>query len=126
MFTVQTQIDTQRIADLLCTALEGGSNYWYTIAEFIKPDAFLFRMDEKQLFRHLDYPLNPGGALKIKDTQGDESVTYTLDLDVIQKGLKLWAEKYPSDYAQFLADNEDAETGDSFLQTCLFGEVVYG
>jgi hypothetical protein len=35
-------------------------------------------------------------------------------------------EKYPRHYADFKDGDEDASTGDVFLQCCIFGEVVYG
>jgi len=36
------------------------------------------------------------------------------------------AEKYPRHFHNFLEENDDAETGDVFIQCCLFGEIVYG
>jgi hypothetical protein len=36
------------------------------------------------------------------------------------------ADKYPRHIADILSENDDATTGDVFLQLCLFGDVVYG
>ena len=127
---VSMPITKQRISDLLCSAFEGGSNYWYWIDSFIKPPMLEYRNDPKQVFKHLDYPLNKGGALIISD-KGDDSPakskeTYKLDLDSITKGLQVMAEKYPKHFADFTGEDYDATTGDVFLQCCLFGEVIYG
>lgn len=125
---VKHEISLQRISDLLCSAFEGGSNYWYQIDKFIKPKNLSFRTDEDQIYRHLDYPLNEGGALIISDIEGDlnEPPWKRLDLDAIKKGLQIMAEKYPRHMGDFLNDNDDADTGDVFLQCCLFGDAIYG
>lgn len=128
--SVKVPITKQRISDLLCSAFEGGSNYWYTIDQFIKPPKLEWQTDPEQVYRHLDYPLNEGGALIISDKEDDEPVkskkTYRLDLESITKGVQAFADKCPYQFSQFLNDNADAITGDCFLQCCLFGEVIYG
>jgi hypothetical protein len=116
----------ERISDLLCSAFEGGSNYWYVINEFVKPKDLTFRTDKDQVFRHLDYPLNEGGALILGDMEDEDSEDKRLDLEAIQRGLKIMSEKYPRHMMDFINDNEDADTGDVFLQCCLFGEAIYG
>ena len=50
----------------------------------------------------------------------------TLDGDAVQRGLQTMAEKYPRHWGDFIRENEDAITGDVFIQCCLLGEVVYG
>lgn len=119
-----------RVSDLLSSAFEGGSNYWYTIDEFIKPKGaprtWKQRAYPDEVFRHLDYPLNKGGALLIEDKESGVSDHHRLDLPAIEKGLEVFATKYPRHFGDWLAENDDATTGDVFLQCCLFGEVVYG
>jgi hypothetical protein len=128
--SVKVPITKLRISDMLCSAFEGGSNYWYCIDKFIKPPVIEWQSDPKQVYQHLDYPLNAGGALIISDKESDEPVkskkTYRLDLDSITKGIQVMAEKCPRHFADFLGENDDATTGDVFLQCCLFGEVIYG
>ena len=124
--SVKHDISLDRISNLLCSAFEGGSNYWYVINEFVKPKAFTFRTDEDEVYRHLDYPLNEGGALIVGDMEDEDSEDKRLDLEAIQKGLKIMAEKYPRHMSDFINDNDDAITGDVFLQCCLFGDVIYG
>jgi hypothetical protein len=127
---VKTPISKTRIGDLLCTALEGGSNYWYCIDKFIKPNNFQFRYNTMMDFDQYDFPLNDGGALIISDKEDEnpdeERKTYKLDLVSLKRGIQVMAEKYPKDFSDFLEENYDAFTGDTFLQCCLFGEVIYG
>jgi hypothetical protein len=136
--TTTQEVSTERIADLLTCALEGGSNYWYMITDRGAPTEIVFRTaisDEDKasaeiVYPHIDYPVNPGGFLMIgaTDDEGDVDMTEVkrLDLDSLAKGLQVMATKYPRHYADFQAENDDAETGDVFLQCCLFGEIVYG
>ena len=66
--TLPVQVSKQRLADLLCCALEGGSNYWYRIEKFGAPDAEnLFHSMEDGTFRYLDYPLSEGGFIMVSD-----------------------------------------------------------
>jgi hypothetical protein len=129
-FKVTTQVDVplERIADMLCCAFEGGSNYWCVIKEKKQPDFFLFRympdLSDKPT-SYTDYPLNRGGFLMVGDNEGDMP-DGLLDLGTIRNGLQVMADKHPRHFRDLLDDNEDATTGDVFLQCCLWGEVVFG
>ena len=41
------------------------------------------------------------------------------------RGLQLMAEDWSRHFQAFRDENEDAETGDVFLQLCVFGDVVF-
>ncbi len=117
------QIPDKRIQDLLCCAFEGGSYYWYSITAFNYPKG----QTQESLgieFKHLELPFR-GGSLTIEDAE-DPSVVRILDRAAIVRGLALMKDRHPREWADFIGENEDAETGDVFLQLCLFGEVVYG
>lgn len=126
---VKLNVRMEDVANLLCSAFEGGSNYWYMIEEQKVPERFEFLTDAEKVFPHIDYPLNPGGSLTITTLEGDEfngKKKWTLDLAAVQRGLAKMAKAAPRHFADVLRDNADATTGDVFLQFCLFGEVVYG
>lgn len=126
-FKVTREINIEDVSSLLCSALEGGSSYWYEIAEFIEPPTLDYRTDPQTVSRHLDYPLSTGGALIIDDVEGDKEYSgKRLDRESIARGLQVMAEKEPQHFADLLAENADATTGDVFLQCCLFGEVIFG
>lgn len=127
---ISLKIPIQRLQDLLTSALEGGSSYWYCITEKHKPEIITDRCWEEDdvVFPHIDYPTNKGGWLKIRSLHGEVNgkSSWMLDLAQIYLGIQKMAEKYPQHFANFIAENDDAETGDVFLQCCLFGEIVYG
>jgi hypothetical protein len=128
--TLTVPLTLEQISDVLCSALEGGSNYWYFIEEYINPTTWEFRSEPKRdngFDFAQDYPLNPGGALMIsnKDDFGQGSIT-RLDLAAIQKGLAILGEKYPHILSDILSENTDAGTGDALLQCSLFGDIIYG
>ena len=127
---VKQKVSIERISDLLCSAFEGGSNYWYQIDEFVKPKNFNNSEEGDEKFRHLSYPINEGGSLVISTDEGElneeGSDKHTLNLKSIEKGLQVMARKYPSHFNDFMQENDDACTGDVFLQCCLFGEVIFG
>lgn len=51
---------------------------------------------------------------------------HNLNLQMIKKGLTVMAKKFPNDFADFIKGDYDMNTGDTFLQCCIFGEVIYG
>lgn len=125
-FNVQKEVSRKDVLNLIVTALEGGSNYWYEITEVIEPieieptgDEF---MDTHRIYKA---PINKGGALKIADNE-DETYNGLLNIESIQKGLQLMAEQYPNHFNDFVKEEYDAETADVFLQLAVFGEIVFG
>jgi hypothetical protein len=116
------EIDNKRIADLLCEGFEGGIGYWAKIVGYEKP---VTPGTPYYHTKYTDYPLN-GGAVFLEEEETDEPVKHRLDMEAIQRGLKVMQEKYPRHFGNWLAENDDAETGDVFIQCCIFGKIVYG
>jgi hypothetical protein len=115
--TVTKNIKEQDIKDLLCNAIEGGSNYWCNFMDRmggISPKVAPYRQD---------VPFVEGGWLEVVDEEGK---AYRLDRAAIEKGMNIFADKYPKHFADFINENADATTGDVFLQCCVFGEAIYG
>lgn len=143
-FTIKQTIPDERIYNLLVSALEGGSNYWYMLEDRIVPALpYTFtdrlwndkRANDPAWIHSEEIPFNKGGALvfSVQSEERDEDLArkeeaerYTLDREAMARGLALMAEHSPSHFATFLQENDDAETGDVFLQYCLFGEVKFG
>lgn len=119
-------IPIRSVQDLLCNALEGGSNYWYFIKAFNYPEGETIE-SLGIAFSHLELPFKCG-SLTIHDIsgEGDDKKDMILDFPAIVEGLQIMADKEPYHFANFLQENDDAETGDVFLQCCLFKEVIYG
>ena len=131
-YKVTLEIPAERVASLLVSAFEGGSNYWYTIKDRKIPHGspmdWDFRLDKNDVFPHVDFPMNEGGALIIQDLEDGhpEGQEWTLDQAALARGLQLMAQKQPRHFSDMLKEDDDAVTADVFLQLCLFGEVVYG
>jgi hypothetical protein len=132
-FSVVKNITEQEVAELLCAGMEGGIGYWAKIVDYDKPPRFFYTLDgfkedgtPKHVYKHIDYALNPGGAVYIEEEECDDPVPLKIDREALQGGLEVMAEKYPKHFADFVEGNEDATTGDVFIQCCVFGRIVYG
>lgn len=134
------------LENLLCNALEGGSNYWYMIQDKKEPREWTFygsgsfNAEEKTKYLHL-YPFNRGGALMIDDERADDPELKSpvcLNFERIEWGVQKWAEDsqkpdedktrtaHPRHWSDMITGNDDADTADIFLQYCIFGKVIYG
>ena len=112
-------MNTQEIIDYLtCTALEGGSNYWYMIE-----DHNLHESDTKYLS---ELPTTENGFVLITDDCEQLDEPFRLDRKALLKGLEVMREKYSHHFVDAVNGNGDAITGDVFLQCAVFGELVYG
>lgn len=133
--TIPQEISEERVSTLLCSAFEGGSNYWVGIQKYEYP-AGKTRKDFE--FRHIEVVL-AGGKQFLYDAAEDngnekydaeKKELWTLTREKLIKGLNVMANLKKGHGAHhwpnFLAENDDAETGDVYLQCCLFGEIVYG
>jgi hypothetical protein len=125
--TVTTEISLTRVADLLCCAFEGGVGYWCEIERYRKPRKPVAHVSrEGHVFPHIDFPLCAGGAVVCRDTEDEDRPLMVLDLHAVKRGLALMPKVAPRHWADFIAENDDATTGDVFIQICLLGEIVYG
>ena len=92
-------------------------------------------------YKYIHWPLSEGGAACIITEDKLERKRYSLDgtqhvvlapskrhlLDMksIKEGMQIFADKCPHQFSNFRND-DDACTGDCFIQMALFGELVYG
>ena len=140
---VDMEIPLLRLADLLCEGFEGGVGYWAQIVGYEKPSELKYTMDglsnedrrnsfrsEPLVYKHIDYPLNAGGAIYVRETDSGESEetdkVHRLDYEACLRGLKIMNEKYPRHFAAWINETDDATTGDVFIQCALLGDIVYG
>lgn len=124
---VTLPISEQRIRDLMCSAWEGGSAYWCQFrSSTITPE----QKEDHKCRYHWEYPFVEGVDVVLCDStcEADETCPepWVLNRAKIVAGIQTMAEKCPYHFANFLAENDDAETGDVFLQCCLFGDIIFG
>lgn len=114
-------------SELLCCALEGGSNYWYWIDKFAYPKG---KTRDSYQFAHLEVPFAKGGALLIyaedHANPARKDKLWVLDANTLARGWKLMHDVQPRHYGDAIAGEFDADTGDVFLQLSLFGDVIFG
>jgi len=121
-FEVRTNIDPKKVQNLLTCAMEGGSNYWYNIVRYDLATGV--SLDEFR-FPHIEVPFRKGCAILIGSDEYDEPPK-RLDWGAMQDGLHIMQKDYLRHFNDFMIGNEDAITGDVFLQCCLYKEVVFG
>ena len=124
---IQVTTPDERIQDLLTSALEGGSNYWYFIEKYNYPKG---KSEKDFQFPQIELPF-AGGSLIISyiengKNEDGEHETYILDYTACQHGLQRMSQRYPSHFGDFLSENDDSIIGDTFLQLATLGELVYG
>jgi len=127
MNTVTITVSDRTIADLLCSAIEGGSNYWIGNMSPRPGKRAVKPWGDDYTPSYIEAPFSGSLVIMVSDEDDERSNnTYTLNRARLKQGLQIMAEDYPEAFSEVLADNMDATTGDMFLQCCLFNEVVYG
>lgn len=114
-------ISDERLKDLLCGAFEGGSNYWINHVEipFKKEDRKGEYFHEMPVYgQHL--------IVHTEEDAPEDKRVVTLDRAALERGMQIFADKYPKSFYEFMQENEDAGTSDEFLQCCIFGDAIYG
>ena len=117
--TLTMPVKKETVRELFTCAVEGGSNYW---CEKIRP------LDEADIKKpYYEYMLN-GFYVWEEESSDDKPRKKKVTHAMILKGLQIMAEKYPDHHFAHAMDEGrmDADTGDVFLQLCVFGEIVYG
>jgi len=137
--------------NLIVSAFDGGSNYWaYMLAYDLPTGKKVEDYEDKDYGEGLgryNIPFAPKSAIVFTTvdelaeagvTQGfhgyedptDEQIAklkkWRLDKKTLVRGWKVMHDDYPSHYGDAISENDDAGTGDVYLQCCLFGEVIYG
>lgn len=130
-------ISRQRQLDLLTTALEGGSNYWYLLSDLSMVPKKGYTPVTKETLADLDLKdclvyriweaVQNGAEVPVSDygAEGTEVIG-----KLTKKGLSgagaLMMKQYPEHFKDVKNENEDATTADVFLQLAVLGEVIYG
>ena len=119
---IEINVPEQRLKDLVCSGFEGGIGYWCQIQDYVMPDGVEVK------FKHIDLPFIKGGAVLCQVTDEVNPPMLRLDSKAIDEGLRLFSTdpKWSRHFTNWINENDDAETGDVFLQLCMLGDVIYG
>lgn len=124
---IEYEVNQDMIENVIVSALEGGSNYWYFIdvADFeqdLPPKgnlALTERISEAVL-------KNPSFKMPVYDVEDEEDVLGYLSQKNLRRGLELCAKDYPDVFQRFIQDEIDAEDADTIFQLTVMGEITFG
>lgn len=115
--------------NLVVSALEGGSNYWYYLTERAVKIVDKFcpadKKDEPFSIRFWA-AIKAGASIPVNDVENVKHNLGKISLASIEKGEQILADKYFSHFADIMDENDDATTADVWFQLCTLGEIVYG
>lgn len=117
----------QLFEDLIVTALEGGSNYWYHLG--IIRDGLEEYKDENKLYLSeavARYALQDYGVVPIYDYENPEDHLGDLTKESMYEAFKIMKRDYDQHYWDARSENWDADTADVFFQLAVMGEIVFG
>lgn len=127
--TIELPVSDQFCRDVLCTAVEGGSNYW---ASFTVLDTYQ------------DGNIREYQRVQARDEEADDGTTWIVGLDELREGMRRLvhqdysnkashATPHPQYSAAMVAALRDADAGqidanlaDIIFQLAAFGHLVYG
>ncbi len=125
---IKDLLSNERREDMLCGALEGGSNYWYYL-----PDLSMCKEYQAPGDTTCGYMIKAiiaGESIPVHDIES-ESREYgellgMINIESIRKGEVLMKEKAFMCWGDLITEQDDAETADVWFQFCVMGEVVFG
>ena len=124
--SVTINITKEQRENLLCSAIEGGSNYWYYFnTKSCQAIDNIAPKDGKTPFVDRLYTaLEKGLTVAVQDCDTMKTIGQ-LSIESIEKGEQLMADKYADDFADIVADTDDANTADIWFQLAVIGRVEY-
>lgn len=124
-------INRERVADLLCGALEGGSNYWYNLPDLENVMKLTKEMKGQPIVdRIITAVYDHGASIEVYDIEeysidNENTPLGYFNLESIKSGGEILFSDFPSDFADILKEQDDAGTADIWFQLCIMGKVRY-
>lgn len=130
--TVQIEIPCDRIANLMCSAVESGDpvTRGWCGGIYYKAKGHKLPKGWKGTCWYYDHPeLYAADDLQLEiveiDEDADKPTKHAVNRERLLRGIATMATKFPDEFAQIMHDDTDASTADVFLQCVLFGEEKY-
>jgi len=113
--------------NIIVTALEGGSNYWYLLGDLapVRAWAKKNKIESEPMAIKIATALfnDPEFMLDVYDVENEDDVLGTITQASL---LKAMADR-PEEALKFINEGDyDAYTADTLFQTAVMGEVVFG
>ena len=123
---VKLNLEYETFEEIIVTALEGGSNYWYILGD-IKGCPLSFEMTDKAPSQRIAYGLwhNKDAEVYIHDNEMDTELLGILTYDSVRERMQLATINHLSELESMISGDYDAWTADTLFQVLVMGEVVY-
>lgn len=127
-FNEKIEFTKEQIKDVIVTALEGGSNYWY----FLTNDSVkairdkVSKEENKYLSEAITDAIYKGAVIPIYDIENPNDLLGTLSKDSVEAGIQLMINQERDEIESVLDDTYDAESADVMFQYFVMGEIVFG
>ena len=125
MYTYNFMNDQLRL-DLLITAIEGGSNYWYYIPSADTEKINRYGNDGVSFAERMMAAIQAKETIQIHDYEDVDECIGSINLESIEHGESLMMKENNSHYLNAIEDCWDAETADVWFQYCVLGEITFG
>ncbi len=124
---LKLNLEYETFKDIIVTALEGGSNYWYMLSD-IKGCPFSDELTEKALSERIAYGLwhNKDARVDILDLEYEDELLGTLTYDSVRENMKLACKDYMKEINMMISGDYDAWTADTLFQVLVMREVTFG
>lgn len=120
-------VSEEQRESLLCSAIEGGSNYWYYLNEDAITVVNEVNADEETpLVTRMWQAIKAGKEIPVTDAEDEVTVLGKISLVSIEKAEQSMADDYAHHFADIVSENEDATTADVWFQLAVMNDVVYG
>jgi|TARA_R110000823_G_scaffold99152_1_gene214042 hypothetical protein len=124
---LQLELNYETFENIIVTALEGGSNYWYMLGD-TKCIPQRNDMPDKALSQRIAYGLwhNKASELSIWDLEEEDELLGTLTYDSVREGMQTACNEYAQQVYMMMSEDYDAWTADTLFQVLVMGEVTFG
>ena len=125
--SISQNISLEHFEEIIVTALEGGSNYWYSLSPNDFEDNLEGKKEEPLSSRIAKTLYNdPKFQMKVYDVEEDNFELGIVSQESMLKAIEIAYEKYNWVYEDLIQGNGDADTADALFQLATLGELVYG
>jgi hypothetical protein len=124
---LEIELKYETFEEIIVTALEGGSNYWYLLQD-IKGIPTRDDMINKAPSQRIAYGLwhNKDSEVSIWDLEEEEELLGVLTYDSVREGMQIACKDYMKEINMMISEDYDAWTADTLFQVLVMGEVVFG
>ena len=123
---LKLNLEYETFEDIIVTALEGGSNYWYMLGNIEGIE--LHSKMHKTLSERIAYGLwhNKDARVDILDLEDEDELLGTLTYDSVRENMKLACKDHMKEINMMISEDYDAWTADTLFQVLVMGEVTFG